>query len=125
MTNSSTDTAYAPGKHVLLDFWGVEAKLLGDENVIASALRQAAEESGATVLEIRLHHFGEGQGVTGMALLAESHITIHTWPETGYAALDIFMCGACDAEHAISPLRKALLPQKQHATVLMRGRDTK
>lgn len=85
-------TDYPPGTHILLDFWG--AQRLDDASFIDGAMREAALACGATVLDTRLHQFGTGGGVTGVALLAESHISIHTWPETGYAALDIFLCFA-------------------------------
>jgi len=82
----------ATGKHWLVEFYG--ARSLGDVAAIRRALRQAVKVSGVTLLKIQLHHFGPGRGVTGVALLAESHISIHTWPERKYAAVDIFMCGA-------------------------------
>ena len=66
-----------------------------------------------------MHGFGSGAGVTGVALLAESHITVHTWPERGYAAFDVFMCGACDPEAAASTIAEAV----PDATVHMRGFD--
>ncbi len=66
-----------------------------------------------------MHGFGSGAGVTGVALLAESHITVHTWPERGYAAFDVFMCGACDPEAAASMIAEAV----PDATVHMRGFD--
>jgi S-adenosylmethionine decarboxylase proenzyme len=82
----ATTTAY--GSHMLLDFWG--ALGLSDIHFIEKAIRSAAVVCGATVIDVHLHSFGAGQGVTGVAILAESHISIHTWPETGFAALDIF-----------------------------------
>ena len=114
-------SSYAPGAHVLLDMWGVQPALLEDETAIAATLRRAAEHCGATVLDIRLHHFGDGYGVTGVALLAESHITIHSWPETGFAALDIFMCGECEAKNAVAPLLADFSPQKHQVTSYLRG----
>jgi S-adenosylmethionine decarboxylase len=82
-------TPPSSGKHWIVEFYG--ARALGDVKVIRRALRNAATLSGATLLRIQLHHFGAGGGVTGVALLAESHISIHTWPERSYAAIDIFM----------------------------------
>jgi S-adenosylmethionine decarboxylase len=82
---------------------------------IEQLLRAAAEAAGAHVLHSHFHGFGDGQGVTGVVLLAESHISIHTWPEDGFAAADIFMCGAAQPERALSMLREALAPR--HCTL--------
>jgi len=65
------------------------------------------------LIRMQLHHFGRGRGVTGVALLAESHISIHTWPERRYAALDIFMCGqGTSPQRALKALRESLLPAR-------------
>jgi S-adenosylmethionine decarboxylase len=82
------------GCHLIADLHG--AKRLSDLPFIEEVLRAAAEAAEATLLNVTLHHFGPGQGVTGVALLAESHISIHTWPEHRYAALDMFLCGRSD-----------------------------
>ncbi|NOH53362.1 adenosylmethionine decarboxylase [Vibrio coralliilyticus] len=116
------NTPYSPGKHVLLDFFG--ASNLTDVVYIENALRKAAKACGATVLNVNLHSFGEGSGVTGVALLAESHITIHTWPETGFVALDVFMCGSCDAALAIEPLKQMLQPKAVNTKAILRGTET-
>ena len=79
------------GTHLLADLYGCSK--LADIDVVDAALRAAVSAAGATLLDLRLHGFGEGMGITGVALLAESHISIHTWPEHGYAAIDIFLCG--------------------------------
>ena len=71
-------------------------------------LRRAAAAGGATLLSCHMHGFGGGNGVTGVALLAESHITVHTWPERGYAAFDVFMCGGCNAERAAEVIAEAV-----------------
>ena len=109
-SNHSASAAFAPGKHYLIDFY--EAKNLSEVDSISEVLQQAAAACGATVLNINLHSFGNNAGVTGVALLAESHISIHTWPERAYAAIDIFMCGDCDPEQALSPLAAYFSPGK-------------
>lgn len=76
---------------MLIDLFDCDG--LADLDLVERALRTGVAASGATMLDLRLHHFGPGQGVTGIALLAESHMSIHTWPEHGYAAVDIFLCG--------------------------------
>lgn len=102
----TTNTEYPPGKHLLLDFW--EASGLSEIACIESAMRGAAMACGATVLEVKLHQFGENGGVTGVALLAESHISIHTWPEISYAALDVFVCGHVMQKKLLSHLNHIL-----------------
>lgn len=80
------------GKHCILELYGCSSTKLNDEVFLRAAITTAAELAGATLLNLITHHF-EPQGVTGLALLAESHISIHTWPESGYAAVDVFTCG--------------------------------
>jgi S-adenosylmethionine decarboxylase len=80
------------GKHCILELYDCDPSKLDDEDFLRSAITQAAERAGATLLNLITHQF-EPQGVTGLALLAESHISIHTWPESGYAAVDVFTCG--------------------------------
>lgn len=109
----------APGTHLLIDI--SEAQNLSDIEHIRTTLQQAATACGATVLELMLHHFGEGHGVTGVAVLAESHISIHTWPEINYAAVDIFMCGQCNPQLAIPILEKAFSTKKLTVQSIARG----
>ncbi len=73
---------------------------LGDLPFVESVLREAALAARVTVIEVSLHHFGPGHGVTGVALLAELHMSIHTWPESGLVAVDIFVCGKTADAHA-------------------------
>ncbi|MFT7560954.1 MAG: S-adenosylmethionine decarboxylase [Flavobacteriales bacterium] len=82
------------GEHALVECQGPIAEF--NQAQLIALLRQAASASKATVLGHNFHAFGEGMGVTGVLILAESHITVHTWPELNYAAFDIFMCGDCD-----------------------------
>lgn len=96
------------GRHLLADLHDCSAPL-DDPALIERSLRAAAEAARATLLDIRLHRFGEGQGVTGVALLAESHISIHSWPEHRYAALDFFLCGhRHDIDAALGVMVEAL-----------------
>ncbi len=112
-------SAPASGKHWIVEFYG--ARALDDVKVIRRALRNAAKLSGATLLKIQLHHFGAGGGVTGVAILAESHISIHTWPERSYAAIDIFMCGTqCSPRAALESLRSELTPRRAKVRRLVR-----
>ena len=82
----------ALGKHVLLELFDCDPKLLNDIAFIKETMLAAAKESGATVLGESFHQFSP-QGVSGVIIIAESHLTIHTWPEHGYAGADIFTCG--------------------------------
>jgi len=108
------------GRHLLADLHGCSG--LDDTDLIEQMLRDAAQAAGATLLDIRLHRFGPGQGVTGVALLAESHISIHSWPEHGYAALDIFMCGRShDLEAALGVVAQALAPESVVRRMVERG----
>lgn len=96
------------GTHLIADLW--DASRLDDLAVVEDALRRATEAAGATLLNIDLHHFTPNGGISGVAVLAESHISIHTWPERAYAAIDIFMCGDARPHEAIKILREAFAP---------------
>ena len=80
------------GKHCILELYDCDCARLDDESFLRSAITHAALRAGATLLQLITHHFPP-HGGTGLALLAESHISIHTWPESGYAAVDVFTCG--------------------------------
>ena len=110
-----------PGRHVLADFRGVAPGLLTDAQALERQMTAAAHAAGAQVLSAHFHHFGAGAGVTGVILLSESHISIHSWPEHRYAALDIFMCGAARPERALERLRAALAPDTLRVTTVDRG----
>ncbi|AYZ62664.1 adenosylmethionine decarboxylase [Burkholderia multivorans] len=96
------------GSHVLADLGGIDAALLRDAARLEAVLTDAARRAGARVIGAHFHHFGGEHGVTGVVLLAESHITIHTWPEHGFAAVDAFMCGAARAADAVDAIAAAL-----------------
>jgi S-adenosylmethionine decarboxylase len=93
------------GRHLLVDLW--DADNLTDIETIEAALRKAAEAADATVLSAHLHQFSDSGGVSGVLILAESHISIHTWPERDYAAIDVFMCGSCNPHNALPILKAA------------------
>ena len=100
--SAGSDSTNMVGKHCILELYECDELKLNDEAFIRTTITTAAKMAGATLLNLITHHF-EPQGVTGLALLAESHISIHTWPENGYAAVDVFTCGdhamperACD-----------------------------
>jgi S-adenosylmethionine decarboxylase len=108
------------GRHLLADLHGCSG--LDDLALVRAALTRAAAAAGATLLDLRLHSFGPGEGITGVALLAESHISIHSWPEHGYAALDIFMCGASnDIEAALRCVRTDLRASSVTSRTIARG----
>lgn len=130
VTNSSTevqkdyfvekDGVKFAGMHLLVDLWG--ASNLCDPDHIDRALREAAEAAGATILHGHFHHFSPNGGVSGVLVLAESHISIHTWPERDFAAIDIFMCGACDPYDGIPALQAAFQPQTINLDEQRRGK---
>lgn len=107
------------GAHLIVDMW--EARGLDDIDFVGKALHQAALAAGATVLEQRMHHFPPHNGVTGVLILAESHISIHTWPERGFAAVDIFMCGAARPQAAVEVLERLFVPARITVDELKRG----
>src|ERR1051326_1461094 len=98
------------GVHLIVDLY--EAERLDDVDHIEAALRRAGAAAGATLLQVHLHHFEPNGGVSGVAVLAESHISIHSWPEANYAALDIFMCGNANPEACIPVLREMFKPKR-------------
>ncbi len=80
------------GRHCILELYQCDKAKLNDEAFIRTTITSSAKVAGATLINLVTHSF-KPQGVTGLALLAESHISIHTWPELGYAAIDVFTCG--------------------------------
>jgi S-adenosylmethionine decarboxylase len=108
------------GVHLIIDLHG--AKRLNDIDHIETTLRRCVEAANATLLHIHLHHF-QPTGVSGVAVLAESHISIHTWPEAGYAALDVFMCGSAEPDMCIPVLREAFSAKRVGVNELLRGQN--
>jgi S-adenosylmethionine decarboxylase len=108
------------GRHLIADLHGCDG--LDDLDRVRAALLGGAKAAGAHVIDTRFHVFGPGQGITGVALLAESHISIHTWPEHGYAAVDIFLCAPRhDLEAALAVLVRALAAERVDEQLIARG----
>ena len=101
------DYRYA-GTHLLIEFR--EASNLDDVEHVKKSLAAAVEACGATLLDIMVHRFSPYGGVSGVAVIKESHISIHTWPEFSYAAIDVFTCGTADPHKALPVLREAFGP---------------
>jgi S-adenosylmethionine decarboxylase len=111
------------GTHIIIDLWG--ASRLDELAHMESAMREAVKVCGATLLHIHLHHFTPSGGISGVAVLAESHISVHTWPERDFAAFDVFMCGDAQPENAVPVLQRYFLPDRINVSQLYRGVVTK
>ena len=107
------------GTHLILDLWG--ASRLDELKLMEDALRDCVRVAGATLLHIHLHHFTPNGGISGVAVLAESHISVHTWPERDFAAFDVFMCGDARPERVIPVLREAFVPTQLSVNEHLRG----
>jgi len=106
------------GTHLIIEL--VDADGLDDEDRIQDAFQECVTSCGATLLHIHTHKFSP-QGVSGVAVLAESHISVHTWPEARYAAFDIFMCGEALPWKAVEVLKQAFNAGNVHVKELLRG----
>lgn len=108
------------GKHMVCDMWGVTSPP-GDGKALVEELKLAAKKAGATTLE-SVHHNFQPSGVTALLLLSESHISIHSWPEHNYVAVDVFTCGEnVHPELAIDYLVSLLKPSKANVRLIERG----
>jgi S-adenosylmethionine decarboxylase len=107
------------GTHLLIDLWG--ASRLDDRPHIEATLRHCVTACNATLLHIHLHQFSESGGISGVAVLAESHISVHTWPERDYAAFDVFMCGSATPLNTLAILEKAFQPSDLKVKEIFRG----
>ena len=109
------------GTHLIVDLW--QAERLDDLDYVRETLVACVEAAGATLLNIDLHHFTPNGGVSVVAVPSKKNISIHTWPECGYAALDVFMCGDARPEASVPVLRQAFAPQEVAVQELRRGRE--
>ena len=108
------------GQHLLAEYRGCDRELLDDITRVESLLRRAADLAGATIVAAVFHPFSP-QGVTGVVVVEESHLSIHTWPEHGYAAVDFYTCGECHPERAYEYLREALGAEYSELMEVERG----
>ena len=108
------------GKHYLLNLYDCPFDILNNELFLTQVITEAALSTRATLLKVISNQF-HPQGVTVLALLSESHISIHTWPERNFASIDIFMCGNCDPQTAVDYLQKILEPSSVDQSLNRRG----
>ncbi len=109
------------GKHIILEMWGCCKDTIDNVEMVKEILVKAAESVKATLVDVVCHRFSP-YGVTGVAILAESHIAVHTWPEHGYAAADIFICGsAINPQNAASYMAEAFYAKETSFLELKRG----
>lgn len=117
----TTATNTPAGRHVLAELTGCPAAVLNDPASLEICFRRCAEDGGATLVSSHFHHFAP-QGVSGVVVIAESHLTVHTWPEHGYAAVDVFTCGKPEIAEAVMKLLVAAMHAKTvHQTSFERG----
>ncbi len=111
----------ALGRHLLVELYDCDKEALNDLGFLRDAMLDAAIDCGAVVLGDSFHHFSP-QGVSGVVIIAESHLSIHTWPEYGYAAVDIFTCGtSVRPEKAAALLIERLRSKNPSLTEIQRG----
>lgn len=108
------------GKHLLAEYHGCEANLLNDVHAVETMMTAAAEAAGTRVVKTVFHRF-EPQGVSGVVVIEESHLSIHTWPEKGYAAVDCYTCGDGMPEKAFQYLKEVLKPLRSDRILVQRG----
>lgn len=114
----------ALGRHLLVEYAGCDPARLSDLDRVAAAMLEAARTAGATVVAHSFHHFAAqegGAGVSGVVIIAESHLAIHTWPEHRFAAVDFFSCGPVDMELGLAVLKAALGAREDVRLALERG----
>lgn len=111
---------HALGNHILVEFMGCIPEVMNDVSVIEEAMVNAADIAGATVINSTFHHFSP-YGVSGVVVIQESHLAIHTWPEYGYAAVDLFTCGEMDAWISFDHLKKVFGAKNYSALEMKRG----
>jgi S-adenosylmethionine decarboxylase len=111
----------ALGRHLIVELYGCRTDVLNDAGKLESFMREAAQLCGATILKTAFHKFNP-HGISGVVVIAESHLTIHTWPEYGYASVDVFTCGeVLSPEDAVNYLQKKLDAKSSTMIEMKRG----
>jgi S-adenosylmethionine decarboxylase len=105
---------------LIVEFHGCDSETLNNLEFLEQSFAEAALETGATIVETTFRLFSP-QGVSGVVIIEESHLTVHTWPEKGYAAVDIYTCGDCDPRKAIPVLQKDFEAHRVETLILQRG----
>lgn len=108
------------GRHLIAEFYGCPSEILDDVDTVRAAMGKAVEAVGATPVGETFHHFAP-QGVTGVIVIAESHLSIHTWPENGYVAVDIYTCGGLDPRPGFRSLGADLSAERCRVQEIVRG----
>lgn len=108
------------GRHVISELWGCDFDKLNDMEKIEQIFADAALKSGAEIREVAFHKFAP-QGVSGVVIISESHLTIHTFPEHGYASIDVYTCGDMDPNIAADYIAEALGAQTRENIEIPRG----
>lgn len=114
------ETMETMGRHVIAELWDCEFDKINDVNFIERTFVEAALKSGAEVREVAFHKFAP-QGVSGVVIISESHLTIHSFPEHGYASIDVYTCGDLDPTIAANYIADALGSQTREMTEIPRG----
>ena len=116
---SNKDNIKYAGTHLIIGLWN--GRNFSSLPKIRKILKDSVKACGATLLKMNLHKFSPSGGISGVAIIQESHISIHTWPEYKYAAIDIFVCGEVDPYRAITVIKKGFRPEKIQMSELKRG----
>lgn len=109
------------GVHLIADFWGV--KQADQPEFLVQCLKQAVSAAKATLVDIICHPYPPSKGIAVFAVLKESHLALHSWPEKNFVALDIFVCGDCSAHAALDVLKAKLQPSRTHLIEHNRGSE--
>ena len=108
------------GRHLLAEYYACDRTILNDADQLENLLNLAAHAAGATIIQSVFHRFSP-QGISGVVVVQESHLSIHTWPEHGYAAVDFYTCGKIEHLKAHEVLCKGLNAQRHETMIVERG----